>query len=157
YEAVRALGEDVWLNETGMLMVSTGPAHDRLLERAVSAAARVGRPEEATLVPRGELPLRSPVFRGAVLYRDGATVQPARLVRALRRAAIAAGAVIHEGTPVLGVDGAIARTERGAVRGEEIVLATNAAAARWPAGRAIAAFRSAIVLTEPVADLHERI
>src|SRR5262249_5369996 len=70
---------------------------------------------------------------------------------------IAAGAVIHEGTPVLGVDGAIARTERGAVRGEEIVLATNAAAARWPAGRAIAAFRGAIVLTEPVADLHQRI
>jgi glycine/D-amino acid oxidase-like deaminating enzyme len=157
HDAVRALGEDVWLNETGMLMVSTAPAHDPLLERAVSAAARVGRPEQAILVGRDELPLRSPVFRGAVLYRDGATVQPARLVRALRRAALAAGAVIHEGTPVIGVDGAVVRTDRGAVRAEEIVLATNAAAARWPAARAIAAFRSAIVLTEPVADLHERI
>jgi glycine/D-amino acid oxidase-like deaminating enzyme len=157
YEAVRALGEDVWLKKTGMLMVSTARAHDALLDRAVSAAARAGRPEEATLLAPDELPLRSPVFRGAVLYRDGATVQPARLVRALRRAAIAAGAVIHEGTPVLGVDGALVRIERGAVRAEEIVLATNAAAARWPAARAIAAFRSAIVLTEPVPGLHERI
>ena len=157
YAAVRALGEDVWLNESGMLTVSTGPAHDALLERAVEVAARVGRPEEAVFVPREELPLRSPVFRGAVRYRDGATVQPARLVRALRRAVLAAGGVIHEATPVLGIDGSTVRSERGAVRAAEIVLATNAAAARWPAARAVATFRSAIVLTEPVPNLHERV
>ena len=154
---VRALGEDVWLNESGMLTVSTAPAHDALLERALEAAARVGRPEEALLLRRDELPLRSPVFRGAVLRRDGATVQPARLVRALRRAVLAAGCVIHEATPVVGIDAATVRAERGAVRAEEIVLATNAAAARWPAARTVTTFRSAIVLTAPVPDLHERV
>jgi len=155
--AVRALGEDVWLNESGLLTVATAPAHDAWLARAVEAAARVGRPEEALLLRPEELPLRSPLFRGAVLYRDGATVQPARLVRALRRAVLAAGCVVHETTPVVGIDGGTVRAERGAVRAEEIVLATNAAAARWPAARAIATFRSAIVLTAPVPDLRERI
>ena len=157
YDAVRGLGEDVWLNEAGLLAVATGPAHDALVERAVATAARLGVPEEAALVPREELTVRSPRFRSAVLYRDGATVQPARLVRALRRAALAAGAVLHEATPVVGVDGSAVRCERGSVHADEIVLATNAAAAAWPAARSVAVFRSAIVLTEPVPDLHERI
>ena len=157
HDAVRALGEDVWQSESGMLMVATAPAHDALVERAVAAAAGVGHPDEAVLLGREELPLRSPLFRGAVLYRDGATVQPARLVHALRRAVIATGAVIHERTPVLGIDGSTVHTGGGTVRAPEIVLATNAAAARWPAARTIVPFRSAIVLTERVPDLHERV
>ena len=157
FDAVRALGEDVWLNETGMLTVATGPAHDAHLAHAVEVAARVDAPEQAVLVPREELPLRSPLFRGAVFHPDGATVQPARLVRALRRAVVAAGVVVHEETPVLALEGPVLRCSRGALRVQEIVVATNAAAARWPAARSVAAFRSAIVLTEPVPDLHERI
>jgi glycine/D-amino acid oxidase-like deaminating enzyme len=154
---VRALGEDVWLHEGGLVAVSTGPAHDALLERAVATAARVDAPEEAVLLSADELSVRSPRFRGAVLYRDGATVQPARLVRALRRAAIGAGVVLHESSPVVGIDGGVVSCERGSVRAAEIVLATNAAAARWPASRSVAVFRSAVVLTEQVPDLQERI
>jgi len=157
YGAVRALGDDVWLNESGMLTVATGPAHDAVLQRAFEAAARAGAPEEATLVGRDELTVRSPVFRGAVFYREGATVQPARLVRALRRAALAAGVVIHERSPVVSVDGTTLRTARGELRAEEVVIATNAAAASWPASRSVAVFRSAIVLTDPIADLNERV
>ncbi len=157
YDAVRALDDDVWLNESGMLTVATGPAHDAVLQRAFEAAARAGAPEEAALVGRAELTVHSPVFRGAVFYREGATVQPARLVRALRRAAIAAGVVVHERTPVVGLEGSVVRCERGEVRAQEVVVATNAAAASWPASRSVAVFRSAIVLTEPVPDLHERI
>jgi glycine/D-amino acid oxidase-like deaminating enzyme len=157
YGAVQVLGDDVWLNQTGMLAVATGPAHDAELERAVASAASVGAPEEAVRVERDQLPVRSPAFRGAVRYRDCATVQPARLVRALRRAVLAAGVVVHERTPVLSVDGAGVLCASGAVRAEEIVVATNAAAARWPAARNVAVFRSAIVLTEPVPDLHERV
>ena len=155
YAAVRALGEDVWLRQSGMLVVATGPAHDAHIEHAVEAAAGAGHPEEA--VPVDELGVQSPVFRRAVFYRDGATVQPARLARALRRAALAAGATVHEQTPALAVDGTTIVTERGRVRAQEVVLATNASAARWPASRSVAVFRSAIVLTEPIDDLHERI
>ncbi len=109
------------------------------------------------LLRRDELGVRSPVFRGGVLCRDGATVQPARLVRALRRRVLAAGVTLYEGTTVTGIDGGVVQTERGAVRAEEVVVATNASAARWPAARNVAVFRSAIVLTEPVDDLHERV
>lgn len=157
YDAVRALGEDVWMNQTGMLAVATGPAHDSELARAVALAADAGASEEAVPVDRDALPVRSPPFRGAVRYRDCATVQPARLVRALRRAVLAAGVAVHERTAVLSVDGAGVLCERGAVRADEIVVATNAAAAHWPAARSVAVFRSAIVLTAPVPDLHERV
>jgi glycine/D-amino acid oxidase-like deaminating enzyme len=158
YDAVRALGEDVWLTEGGMLTVAIGPAHDAELEQAAAVAAGVGAPDEAVLIERDGLSVDSPAFRGAVFYRDAATVQPARLVRALRRSALAAGVRIHERTPVLGIDGSVARCDRASVRAGEIVIATNASAAvRWPAARRVAVFRSAIVLTEPVPDLHERI
>src|SRR5581483_11586179 len=158
YDAVRALGEDLWLVEGGMLAVAIGPAHEAELERAAAVAAEVGAPEEAVLVDRGDFDVRSPAFRRAVRYRDCATVQPARLVRALRRAALAAGARVHERTTVLGIDGSTVRAAGGSVRAEEIVLATNAsAAAGWPLARRVAVFRSAIVLTEPVPDLHDRL
>jgi glycine/D-amino acid oxidase-like deaminating enzyme len=158
YDAVRALGEDVWLTEGGMLTVAIGPAHDAELERAAAVAAELGAPEEAVLIERDGLSVDSPAFRGAVFYRDGATVQPARLVRALCRAALAAGVRVHERTPALGIDGPVVRCDRASVSAEEIVVATNASAAvRWPAARRVAVFRSAIVLTEPRPDLHERI
>jgi glycine/D-amino acid oxidase-like deaminating enzyme len=158
YDAVRALGDDVWLTESGMLTVAIGPAHDAVVEHDAAVAAEVGAPEEAVLVARDELTVDSPVFRGAVRHRDAATVQPARLVRALRRAAVAAGVDIHERTPVVGVEGQRLRTAAGSVNADEIVVATNASAAvRWPAARRVAVFRSAIVLTDPVPDIHERI
>jgi len=157
YDAVKALGTDVWLKESGMLTVSLGPAQDAVLEHEVEIAARVGSPEEAVYVGRDALGIDSPIMRAAVRCRDCATVQPARLVGALRRAVLAAGATLHERTPVLSIDGGGITSERGIVRAEEIVLATNASAARWPADRSVAVFRSAIVLTEPVPNLHERI
>ena len=49
--AVRAFcesrGEDVWLRESGMLMVSAAPAQDDAVDHAVAAAAEVGAPEQA--------------------------------------------------------------------------------------------------------------
>src|SRR4029078_1668572 len=67
--------------------------------RALDTAARLAAPDEALLLSPDELSVRSPRFRSAVFYRDGATVQPARLVRALRRAAGAAGGGRHQTTP----------------------------------------------------------
>ncbi len=158
YDAVRGLGEDVWLREGGMLTVAIGPAHDAELEHAAAVAAEMGAPEQAVLIDRDALTVDSPAFRGAVFYPDAATVQPARLVRALRRAVLAAGVHVNERTPVFSIDGPVVRCERGSVRADEIVVATNASAAvRWPAARRVAVFRSAIILTEPVPDLHERI
>jgi glycine/D-amino acid oxidase-like deaminating enzyme len=156
--AVRALGEDVWLQEGGLLLVSASAGQDESVRRAVAVAETLGVPEEAVLVPREDVPLRSPAFRDAVRFRDGATVQPARLVRAVRGAALRAGAVLYEQSPVIDVEHGCVTTHFGSVAAEEIVVATNAWASRWgPTARRLAAARSAIVLTDPVPDLAERI
>jgi glycine/D-amino acid oxidase-like deaminating enzyme len=158
--AVRALGEDVWLREGGRLNVSAAPAQDGGIVAAADAAAAVEHPEKAVLLSDDELSqrVRSPVFRGGVFFPDGATVHPGLLVRALRRHAIAAGVVVHEGTPALRVRDGEIRTPGGLLRAPEIVLATNAALAGWrPASRSLTNFGSYVVLTEPVPELLEQI
>lgn len=146
--AVRALGADVWLHESGMLSVSTTPAQDRALDDSVDAAAAVGAPEQAVPLGPDELAQRiqSPVFRRGVFFPECATVQPARLVRVLRRKAIEAGVELHERTPVRRIEDL-----SGA---KAIVVATNAAASGWrPVRRHVTNFGSYVVLTEPVPDL----
>ncbi len=100
----------------------------------------------------------SPVFRRGVFFPDGATVQPARLVLALRRAALGAGIELYEHTPALHIrDGAV-RTLRGEVSAHEVVVAVNAAATGWrPVARRVTNFGSYVVLTEPVPQLLEEI
>jgi glycine/D-amino acid oxidase-like deaminating enzyme len=161
---VRALcqerGEDVWLREGGRLVVSTVPEQDAVVEAALAAAREVGRPEEAVELSAEELAarVRSPVFRRGVFFRDGATVHPGLLVRALRRAALAAGVTLHEGTPVRRVRDGEVLCAGGVVRAPEVVLATNAALTGWrPAARSLTNFGSYVVLTEPVPELLEEI
>src|SRR5579864_6165242 len=153
---VRALGADVWLREGGMLKVSTTPAQDAAIDRAVRAAETLGAPEEAVELDEHELGARvaSPVFRRGVYFRDGATVQPARLVRALRAAVLAAGVELYESTQATGIADGLVRTPHGRVHADAIVVATNAAAAGWrPVRRHVTNFGSYVVLTEPAPDL----
>ena len=165
--AVRALcearGEDVWLREGGYLKVSSAPAQDASLERSLETARELGVEEEAVSLTSGEVAerIQSPVFRRGVFFRDGATVQPARLVRALRSAALAEGIQLFERTRVAGLahgTPATLVTPRGRVRAEEVVLATNAATTGLTAlSPYLTNFGSYVVLTEPVPDLVRKI
>ncbi len=156
-------GVDVWLREAPMLEVSAAPAQDDAVDEAVIAARDLGAEEEAVPVGPDELAARcsSPTFRRGVLYREAATVQPGRLVRALRAAALAEGVVMHERTPLVRLRRGspnVVETPRGRVRAAEVVIAINAAAAGWrPLARRLTAFGSYVVLTEPVPDLLEQI
>jgi glycine/D-amino acid oxidase-like deaminating enzyme len=158
-EFVERRGVDVWLKEAPMLEVSAAPAQDEAIDAALAAARDLGVEEEAVPVGRVELAERcsSPSFRRGVLYREGATVQPARLVRALRAAVLDAGVMLHERTPMIRLrrdSPNVVETPRGRVRAREVVIAINAAAAGWrPLGRRLTAFGSYVVLTEPVPDL----
>jgi glycine/D-amino acid oxidase-like deaminating enzyme len=158
--AVRALGGDeVWLREGGMLMVSASPAQDAAVEHAVAAAAEVGAPEQAQALDAEGVAkrVRSPVFRKGVFFPDGATVQPARLVRGLRRRVVEAGVELHEHSPATFRAGDVT-TPRGRVRAPEVVVAINAAATGWrPVARHVTNFGSYVVLTEPVPELLEEI
>jgi glycine/D-amino acid oxidase-like deaminating enzyme len=161
--AVRAFaearGEDVWLREGGLLKVAATEAEDDAIDHAVDAARELGVEEEAILLSPEELERRiaSPRFRGGVLYRDGATVQPARLALALKRAALAAGVEVFEHTPVTAVEPGRIETANGSVRARELVVALNAWGTGWPLGGRQTNFASAVVLTEPVPHLLEQV
>ena len=162
-EFVEQRGVDVWLREAPMLEVSAAPAQDEAIDAALAAARDLGVEEEAAAVGREELAERclSPSFRRGVLYREGATVQPARLVRALRAAVLDTGVVLHERTPMIRLRRGspnVVETPRGRVRAREVVVAINAAAAGWrPLARRLTAFGSYVVLTEPVPQLLDAI
>ncbi|HVU77703.1 MAG TPA: FAD-dependent oxidoreductase [Gaiellaceae bacterium] len=144
-------GEDAWLREGGMLQVSTTPRQDAAVEEQLTAARAVGHADEAVARPE---PGISPRFRRGVFFRDGATVHPARLVRALRRAALADGVELYEGTPARLRPGGTLAANGHTVRARDVVVATNAAAAEWrPVRGRITVFGSYVVLTEPVPDL----
>jgi glycine/D-amino acid oxidase-like deaminating enzyme len=157
--AVRALDADVWLREAGMLMVSASPVQDAAIDAAVRAAADVDVREEAVALTQEEVAarIRSPAFRRGVFFPDGATVQPARLVRALRDAVVAAGVELYEQSPGTLREDEVA-TPSGRVRAPEVVVAINAAATGWrPVARRVTNFGSYVVLTEPVPELLEEI
>jgi glycine/D-amino acid oxidase-like deaminating enzyme len=157
--AVRAFlerrGEDVWLRESGLLKVAATAAEEAAVDGAVAAARALGAEEEAVPLVPDEVRRRidSPRFRRGVLFRDGATVQPARLALALKRAAVDAGVELFESTPVTAVRTGAVETPGGAVRAPELVLALNAWATGWPLGGRQTTFASAVVLTEPVPEL----
>jgi glycine/D-amino acid oxidase-like deaminating enzyme len=152
-------GEDVWLREGGLVRVSAAPAQDDVVERQVETARALGVPEEAVPLDADGLAarIRSPRFRRGVFVRDCATVQPARLARALRRAVVEV-ASLYEYTRVNKIRPGLLETQGGRVRAREIVVAVNAAAAGWkPLRRRLTVFGSYVVLTEPVPELLERI
>jgi glycine/D-amino acid oxidase-like deaminating enzyme len=162
--AVRAFaearGEDIWLREAGMLMVSASPGQDAAIDRAVAAAQAIGAADEA--VPHDAAGLarhiRSPVFRRGVFFRDGATVQPARLAAALRRAVLDEGVDLFEHTPAIRIRAGQVAATHGRVDAPEVIVAVNAAATGWsPVARHVTNFGSYVVLTEPVPELLEEI
>ena len=142
-----------------MIRVSTTPSQDETMDDEVEAARELGVPDEAVPLAAEELAqrIRSPRFRSGVFMRECATIQPARLARALRRAVIAR-AQVHEQTRVTDIRPGVLETARGQVRAKEIVVAINAASAGWkPLRRKITIFGSYVVLTEPVPELLEQI
>ncbi len=181
-------GVDAWYTKAGSLSVSAAPAQDRSGVEAVEACRSLGAGDELVFLTDEEVRARveSPVFRGGVFMRGAATIQPAALVRGLRRVLLERGVTIHEGTTVVELDGerpgalgrlgaggrraAASRTGRpirvrtssragaGEVIAGAAVVALNAWAAGWPSfGGRLVTWSSYIVLTEPVPDRLEAI
>jgi glycine/D-amino acid oxidase-like deaminating enzyme len=166
FPAVRAWceqrGVDVWFREGGLLKISAAPAQDAAVEASVAAARELGVEEEAVELSAAEVRARcdSPVFRKGVFFRDGATIQPARLAQVLRHEAMACVA-LHERTPMLRLRRGspnVLETPSGRVHADQVVLAVNAAATGWgPAARSLTNFGSYVVLTQPAPALLEEI
>jgi glycine/D-amino acid oxidase-like deaminating enzyme len=114
---------------TGNVMAVVHPKQEKRLRRAAEVASNVGanvrflEPEE--MRTRG-LP---PAFLCGALEGAGGTLDPGKLMVGLRHAALAAGVRIYEDTRVTHVASGpkpMVRTERGALRTEHVVMASNA-------------------------------
>ncbi len=157
-DAIRAFattpGRDVWWREAGNIRVSTASAQDKKIDGYTSMARRLGVPDTAVALTAEQVAARcrSPVFRGGVLFPEGANVHPARLARALRMAAIEAGVAVFENSPMIGLDRGTpnrVRTPQGQIIAREVVLATNAAlAGEAEAKPHLSVFSSYAVMTE---------
>ena len=154
-EFCRQHGIDAWYRSGGYMYAITASAHERLCEEMVALAREVGAEDELRVLTAAEVRARcaSPAFHGGAYMRDGASVQPARLARGLRRVLLERGVTIHEGTTVSRLDGTSAVTPRGTVRASHAVLAVNAWGVGWPQlNSRLVAWSSYIVMTAPAPD-----
>ena len=149
---------DAQIRSRGNLWLATNQSQLGSWDKAVQAAAQAQvspyQPVEADEARRLS---GSPLALGGVLEEHAASVQPARLVRGLRRAAIARGVRIHEHTAMTGVEGTSpvrVATGRGTIQAQKAVLAMNA----WSASRPelkpyLFVTSSDIVATRPISEL----
>jgi putative aminophosphonate oxidoreductase len=103
----------------------------------------------------------SPAHRAGVFVENAAVVQPAALVRGLRRVALSLGVRIFESTKVrtfTRTAPAAIRTDAGKVTAEKLVIAANAwSAAIRELSRAIAVISSDIIVTAPIPERLQQI
>ena len=113
----------------GNVIAAVHPRQHASIDRAAAAARAHGIPGEVLepdAMERRGLPR---AFTRGYLEPHGGILHPGRYVRGLRAAALAAGAVLHEATPVRAVaDGPppVVHAAGGRVRARHVVLATNA-------------------------------
>jgi glycine/D-amino acid oxidase-like deaminating enzyme len=141
-EALQDMGEDIGLRRDGWLQTATTRAQLGAWGGMLDACAALGlAPYERLGAEEVRARTGSAVHLAGVLEPRAGTVHPARLVATLRRRALAAGVVIHEGTPVTRIgreDGLHLVTPQGRIFAERVVLATGC----W--GSALSAMRRRI-------------
>jgi gamma-glutamylputrescine oxidase len=126
---VAELGIDWDYAPSGNVMAVVHPRQEKRLRRAAQIAGRVGarvRFLESEEMRARQLPT---AFLSGVLEEAGGTFDPGKLILGLRRAALAAGVRIHEGTRVTQVTKGsrpAVHTSQGRVRCEHVVMASNA-------------------------------
>lgn len=157
-----ANGIDAHYVRGGWLWAAASQAELGAWEETVDEAESHGSDAFVALTPE-ETQRRggSKAYLGGVLERTAATVQPARLVRGLRRVALERGVRIYERTPARSIEGKTVRTPSGRVEADTIVGALNAWAIGLPEfrelRRAVVPISSEMVASAPAPELLEEI
>lgn len=140
-----ALGLDIDWAKGGTLTFARTESQRRAAEAEVAEAAGYGVDRLQMLGPRPG------GAAGALFDPSCARIHPAKLVRGLARAVQACGAVIHEGTAVRSWAPGLVRTERGDVRADTVLVATEGYGASLPQTRRdILPLYSLMIATEPL-------
>lgn len=148
---------DAHFRQNGWLWTATTQAQRGTWQSVVRCCESLGYPVFQALCPE-DLKARtgSAAHLEGVFDPDVAIVQPARLVRGLRRVALERGIQIFENTPVSHFDRqcpVVLTTPNGCVTADRVVVANNAWAAAIPElSRSIVPVTSCIVTTEPIPE-----
>lgn len=162
-EFATASRRDVWWVEEGYLRVATSPAQVNKIREFVRTAKDLGVGDTLRHLSQPELAelCNSPKFLEGLLFTEGATVNPARLVHELRAAALEAGVLIFEKSPVRRVRKGptnVVETDRGTLTAREVVLATyTGTMALSSVARSTTLFSSFPVMSEPDPEYLESI
>ena len=149
---------DAQIRHRGNLWIASNRSQLGSWDKTVQAAETAGaNPFKPVSAAEARDRTGSPQALGGVYEDHAATVQPARLVRGLRRVAIEMGAKIFEHTPMTGYEGygpVTVTTPRGTISAGRVVLAMNAWAASYKQVKPhLFVTSSDIIATAPVPGL----
>ena len=121
----------------GWLQAAHSPTLLPVLERRAKAWQALGAPVRFLDGAAATRELGARGYAGALLDLRGGVLQPLAYARGLARAALAAGAAIHAGTPALKLEargnGWVLTTPQGNLSAQRVVLATNGyTGSLWP-------------------------
>ncbi|MDE3065485.1 MAG: FAD-dependent oxidoreductase [Acidobacteriota bacterium] len=151
-------GVDCHFRRRGALWTASTPWQIGAWDGPLAACERLGRAAYLERLAPDEATARtgSPVLAAGARQTDAASLQPALLVRGLRRVAAELGVTIHESTPMRDLargEVTTVRTPSGSVAARTVVLATGAWTARLrELRRAIVPIGSHLLATEPLGD-----
>ncbi len=138
----------------GTVVLARSASQLRAAQEEVAHARAWGRgDDELALLDAGQARARvgAEGTVGATYTPDCAAVHPARLVRGLARAAERLGVTVHEQTRVLRIEPGRAVTDRGVVRADVVLRATEGYTASLAGQRrTLAPVYSLVVATEPL-------
>src|SRR5271170_6056802 len=100
FDLIARHGIDCWAVRTGLIFAAHAPAGRRDLESRTAYWQERGAPVEMLDGVRCAAAVGSTLYAVASIDRRGGNINPFAYARGLARAAVAAGAVIHTGTPV---------------------------------------------------------
>jgi glycine/D-amino acid oxidase-like deaminating enzyme len=164
-EAIDSIGSvceaekiDADLQPNGLLTVSNSPLQDAIMRDEFETAERLGLGGIEFLEKDAiQASVHSETFRCALREESCTLLNPARLVRGLKRAVIGAGGRVFEQTPMERLDktngGVRVVTSKGSIEAQRVLLAANAYSSSIPSlERYILLFYSYILLSEPLRD-----
>jgi len=149
---------DADLQPNGLLTISNSPLQDEILRGEVETAERLGISGFELLEEQAiRSSVHSETFRCAMREESCTLLNPARLVRGLKRAVIAAGGRVFEQTPMESLEntsgGVRVVTPKGAIEAQRALLAANAYSSGIPSlERYVMPFYSYILLSQPLSD-----